>query len=48
MPRVLVIDDDERIRSLLCSYLEHAGFAVEDTASGAEGLRLARQTPRTC
>jgi len=40
---VLVVEDEKKIRELLRSYLEHAGFAVLTTGSGAEAIRLARQ-----
>lgn len=38
MHRVLVIDDDDRIRSLLVEYLSTRGMQVRSAASGAEGL----------
>jgi DNA-binding response OmpR family regulator len=36
---VLVVDDEEDIRSLLRSLLEHAGYQVIDAADGHAGLR---------
>ncbi|HVA91014.1 MAG TPA: response regulator [Chloroflexota bacterium] len=39
---VLVVDDDPEVRYILQRYLEGAGFAVLLAASGAEGLRMAR------
>jgi two-component system phosphate regulon response regulator OmpR len=44
-PRVLIIDDDERLAAMLRSYLEGRGYLVEhrpDVASGLAGLRLGR------
>lgn len=38
MHRVLVIDDDDRIRSLLVEYLSTRGMKVCSAASGPEGL----------
>ncbi|MFT5586834.1 MAG: DNA-binding response OmpR family regulator [Cognaticolwellia sp.] len=38
MHRVLVIDDDDRIRSLLVEYLSARGMKVRSAASGLEGL----------
>jgi DNA-binding NtrC family response regulator len=35
---LLVVDDEERIRSFLTSELERRGFAVEDAASGEDAL----------
>ena len=36
--KIMIIDDDDRIRKLLCGFLEHAGFSVSCQASGAEAL----------
>ncbi len=38
MQRILVIDDDDRIRSLLAEYLSTRGMQVSSASSGAEGL----------
>lgn len=38
--RVLVVEDDERLRELLRTVLERAGFAVAEAASGEEALGL--------
>jgi CheY-like chemotaxis protein len=38
--RILVIDDEEVVRTLLDRALKRAGYVVESTASGGEGLRL--------
>ena len=40
MQRVLVIDDDDRIRSLLVEYLSARGMQVRSAAGGLEGLGL--------
>jgi len=42
MRRILVIDDDERIRSLLAEYLGGRGFAVSGAADGESGLEALR------
>jgi DNA-binding response OmpR family regulator len=42
MATVLVVEDEERIRDLLRSYLERAGFDVLSTGSGAQAIELAR------
>lgn len=42
MSSVLVVEDERKIRELLRSYLEHDGLTVVTTASGAEGIDLAR------
>lgn len=39
MKRILVIDDDPDVREVLCASLRHAGYGVEEAASGKEGLR---------
>jgi signal transduction histidine kinase/CheY-like chemotaxis protein len=40
---VLVIDDDPQARELLARFLTREGYHVLSAASGAEGLRLARE-----
>ncbi len=40
---ILVIDDEEDIRSTLAEILEDEGYAVLTAAGGEEGLRLARE-----
>jgi PAS domain S-box-containing protein len=42
-PLVLVIDDEPAARELLVEYLSPQGYALETAASGAEGLRKARE-----
>lgn len=45
MPRILVIDDDEDLRTLLGQVLESAGYEVLLASNGAEGIKLFRQVP---
>lgn len=45
MQRILVIDDDPAVTSLLKRGLSYEGFAVETAQSGAEGLSIARERP---
>ena len=45
MARILIIDDDEQIRSLLRSILEDDGYEVAEAADGAEGVRSFRDAP---
>ena len=40
MRKILVIDDDEQIRKLLCRIMEQAGFEVKAAADGRKGLSL--------
>lgn len=40
---ILVVDDEERLRSLLRAYLTHEGFHVLTAADGEEALRVANQ-----
>lgn len=42
MPRLLIIDDDDRIRDLLAEYLGGRGFEVETAADGSLGLQALR------
>ncbi|MCG8591731.1 MAG: ATP-binding protein [Proteobacteria bacterium] len=44
--RVLVIDDEEAVRSLARRKLERVGFEVEEAADGAAGLALFESRPR--
>lgn len=43
--RILIVDDDEAARYVLCQFLSSAGFQVEEAASGGEGLERARREP---
>lgn len=45
MSRVLIIEDSEELRRLLCRGLAPAGHEVVAAASGAEGIRLFREKP---
>lgn len=45
MATILIIDDEEIIRNLLCSALETAGQEVTEVACGREGLELYRHRP---
>jgi DNA-binding response OmpR family regulator len=45
MQRILVIDDDPAVTSLLKRGLSYEGFAVDTAKSGAEGLTIAREHP---
>jgi two-component system OmpR family response regulator len=42
--RLLLVDDEENLRTMLAAALRHSRFAVECAASGREGLDLVRQT----
>ncbi|MBW7455032.1 response regulator transcription factor [Paenibacillus sepulcri] len=39
--RILVVDDEERIRRLLKMYLEKEGYSIEEAEDGESALRLA-------
>src|SRR5215468_9372186 len=43
--RVLVVEDDKKIASFVVQGLQEAGFAVDQTANGAQGLHLALTNP---
>ncbi len=45
MQRILVIDDDPAVTSLLKRGLSYEGFAVDTATSGIEGLTIARNHP---
>ena len=38
--RVLVVDDDQSIRQLVCTIVDREGFAVDSAADGAEAIDL--------
>ncbi|NJL94620.1 MAG: response regulator transcription factor [Anaerolineae bacterium] len=45
MQRILVIDDDPAMTSLLKRGLSYEGFATDTAATGSEGLAIARERP---
>ena len=42
---ILLVEDERKLRDLVRSYLEQAGFAVLSTSSGAEAMILAASAP---
>jgi CheY-like chemotaxis protein len=44
MPRVLLVEDNEMNRDMLCRRLERRGFEVVIAVDGAEGVALAKST----
>ena len=42
IPTVLVVDDEELIRSLVRRFLEADGYSVVEAASGSEALQIAK------
>ncbi len=45
MGRILVIDDEEPVRTMLCQFLESLEHEVVQASDGAEGVRLFREEP---
>ena len=46
MARILIIDDEDELRSMLRQMLEHAGHEVTEAADGAIGIEIyERDTP---
>jgi len=45
MVRILVIDDEEQIRTVLVESLEHEGYQVMDAPNGKVGMELIREEP---
>ncbi|MEZ4317162.1 MAG: ATP-binding protein [Myxococcota bacterium] len=41
--RVLVVDDDEAVRSVVCRLLESSGFVVHDCANGRDAIEWLRE-----
>jgi DNA-binding response OmpR family regulator len=42
---ILVVDDEEDIRTLLCELFRRAGYRVQEASNGQEALRLLFQSP---
>ena len=45
MPRILVIDDEQLLRSTVVMILTRAGFTVEDASDGQAGIALFHKNP---
>lgn len=45
LPQIMVVDDDADTVSILARHLQREGFVAIEAISGAECLRLARETP---
>jgi PAS domain S-box-containing protein len=43
--RILVVDDEDSVRQIMTSSLEHFGFLVTKAKGGAEALEIARNSP---
>ena len=43
MARILVIEDDQRIRELVCQHLSENGHSVTSKTTGLEGLKAATE-----
>ena len=45
MARILVIDDDDEIRQLICRLLKRVGHEVVEASNGRIGLEMQRENP---
>jgi len=45
MARILIIDDDEHVRSVLQKMLVRAGYEVVSAANGKQGIRIFNENP---
>jgi len=45
MARILIIDDEPQIRSMLKLMLEREGYEVAEAPDGVEGIKVYRQNP---
>ena len=45
MVHILLIEDTEAVRGLFRAILEQAGYVVREASTGAEGIRLFRDSP---
>ena len=48
MKRVLIVEDDEDVRSALAALLEGEGYSVVEAAHGAEALTQLRSRDEIC
>ena len=45
MPRILVIDDEQLLRSTVVTILTRAGFSVEEASDGRAGIAMFHKNP---
>jgi DNA-binding response OmpR family regulator len=45
MPRILVIDDEQLLRSTIVTILTRAGFSVEEASDGQAGIAMFHKNP---
>jgi DNA-binding response OmpR family regulator len=45
MASILVVEDDEDVRPLICAMLAKSGHAVRQAGNGVEGVKLYRESP---
>ena len=45
MARVLIVEDDELVRSMLKTTLEREGYEVMEASDGEKGIRLMKKNP---
>jgi CheY-like chemotaxis protein len=45
MAHILIIDDDDQFRAMLCQLIERNGHDVTEASGGKEGIRLYRENP---
>lgn len=45
MPRILVVDDDEQVRTMLRMTLEAAGYDADEAEDGRQAIRRQREKP---
>lgn len=46
--RILIVDDEDRIRKLLTMYLEREGYIVDEASDGLEGLEKIKNIEYSC
>jgi YesN/AraC family two-component response regulator len=45
MAKILIIDDDNQFRKMLCQTIEKAGHTVSEAVNGTKGVESFQQTP---
>src|SRR5882724_1347611 len=45
---ILVVDDDDDLREVICGVLEDAGYQAASAGNGREALDFLRSSPRPC
>ena len=48
MERILVVDDEEKIRAIIRKYAEFEGYEIEEAADGMQAISMCREKDFDC